>query len=115
MRKGVGNFGENLDVSCSPVAPRLRRRDERAETQITALLAPTERSLTTRKPHSRREWATGELVGHISRDATAIHAREKATAKPQEKTGSKPRVQRRLGLQEEQLTGEAQPHRKTRF
>ena len=28
-----------------------------------------------------------KIAGHISRDATAIHAREKATAKPQEKTG----------------------------
>jgi len=27
-----------------------------------------------------------KIAGHISRDATAIHAREKATAKPQEKT-----------------------------
>ena len=30
-----------------------------------------------------------KIAGHISRDATAIHAREKATAKPQEKSESK--------------------------
>jgi hypothetical protein len=28
------------------------------------------------------QWVTSELVGHISRDATAIEGREKPTAKP---------------------------------
>ena len=38
-----------------------------------------------------------KIAGHISRDATAIHAREKATAKPQEKTGSKPGAESKGG------------------
>jgi hypothetical protein len=38
-----------------------------------------------------------KIAGHISRDATAIHAREKATAKPQEKSESKPGTESKGG------------------